>query len=94
MDQTPRQCKTSCFCWAWRGKRGGKQLRTRQGEKERVDCSWSWHEPGFVQAWNALGTELFPEPSKKSFRIARSEGEAVNQEHSPVESEEQPSLCP
>ncbi|RMC02240.1 hypothetical protein DUI87_21407 [Hirundo rustica rustica] len=55
-------------------------MRTRQDEKENVDCPWFWHEPGFVQAQNTSGTELFSEPSKKTFNSARNEGEVVNQE--------------
>lgn len=66
-------------------------MRTCQDEKERADFLWSWHEPGFVQAQNTWGTELFSEPSKKAFKVARSE--VVNQEPSPVESEKQQSLC-
>lgn len=57
---------------------------TRQDRKKRVDCSWSWHGPGFVQAQSTVGTELFSEPSKKT---SRGRGEVANQEPSPVESE-------
>lgn len=65
-------------------------MRTHQDRKERVDCSRSWHGPGFVQAQSTVGTELFSEPSKKT---SRGGGEVVNQELSPAESEKQQSLC-